>query len=196
MAADIIDVSLLDEKPTPEDIQRSIRDILYMMDQAFAFTLFIEKRKLLGEPLPPEHSDISSLIQWNASVESSLNSLRALNEFLTPTPPSKNKKTRSDIRADMLQGIGYTGPIKAFLKKKEYREISQMLSHLTANRNTQRNPKKNWPLAQYLESMINALEPIILFFQDVIYKNNDWNKAHIQESQKRRREWLKKFLNN
>jgi hypothetical protein len=117
---------------TLEQLRRGIVDFCAVVDQAgigfmWNWVLLPEflKAKMKQEDSPVKPTEVMEVVR-NATIESSLISLRALDEFFD------DKRGRpNDIRAHHYEG--YSSPGR-FLTKEEYDLIGRRIAHLTIDR--------------------------------------------------------------
>jgi len=120
--------------PTPDELEKAIEDIGYVILQAcLAHDLyFVEVIPVLRRT---GISEETIKIANNASLESQLLFLRKLNEFFEPLPVKKE----DDLRAEHYFGFKSRGP---FLRDQDEAELHKRIGHITLSE--VRRGKKDW----------------------------------------------------
>jgi hypothetical protein len=135
---------------TTEQLRGGARDFCAVLDQApSAFVWESCFSREFAENLVPADS-IQAL--RNATIESSLLSIRILNDFFAP------RRFSTDIRAGEYQGYTFPGE---FLSSQEVRDINKYLAHLTTERAG--HPPKQWQIYDFIRRTHNACITFLRF---------------------------------
>ena len=135
---------------TTEQLRGGARDFCAVLDQApsaFVWESYFS-RAFAENPVPAD----SLQALRNATIESSLLSIRILNDFFA------QRRFSTDIRAGEYQG--YTSPGE-FLSSQEVRNINKYLAHLTTER--AEHPPEQWQIYDFIRRTHNACSTFVRF---------------------------------
>jgi hypothetical protein len=135
---------------TLEQLRGGARDFCTVLDQApsaFVWESYFTKA-FAKSPVPPDSREALR----NATIESSLLSVRILNDFFAP------RRYPTDIRASDYSG--YSSPGK-FLTDREAKDLNKYLAHLTTER-AEFHPKP-WPIYDLLRRALDAAVTFLRF---------------------------------
>jgi len=113
---------------THDELTEMIPHILYVFTQSVACFVWRYDHGGIATPWPP--SNYKEEMAANACLESSLMSMRTLNEFFRDHSP-KHKPRPDDVRAFQYPGYVTLG---SFLTKDDEDEIHKRLAHLSTRR--------------------------------------------------------------
>jgi hypothetical protein len=143
----LVDLTVLH---TTEQLRGGARDFCAVLDQApSAFVWESNFSHAFAENSVPADS-LQAL--RNATIESSLLSIRILNDFFA------QRRFSTDIRAGEYQG--YTSPGE-FLSSQEVRDLNKYLAHLTTER-AEHSPKQ-WQLYDFIRRTHHACSTFVRF---------------------------------
>jgi hypothetical protein len=135
---------------TTEQLRGGARDFCAVLDRvasAFVWESYFSRE--FAESLVPADS-LQAL--HNATIESSLLSIRILNDFFA------QRRFSTDIRAGEYQGYTSRGE---FLSSQEVRELNKYLAHLTTER--AEHPPKQWQIYDFIRRTHDACITFVRF---------------------------------
>jgi hypothetical protein len=170
---------------TTEQLRRGARDFCAVLDQApSAFVWESYFSRAFAENAVPADS-LQAL--RNATIESSLLSIRILNDFFA------QRRFPTDIRAGEYQG--YTSPGE-FLSSQEVRALNNYLAHLTTER--AEHPPKQWQIYDFIRRTHDACITFVRFLNSpkgAQYHPNDLDTQSRIQTCERIEAGMRGFLN-
>jgi hypothetical protein len=148
-----------------DELKEMLPHVFYTFRQAMAVFCWryfeAENRGLIRSP----HFHFEILA--NAALESTLGSLRTLDEFFSPASQNTGKGSWDDCRAYEFPGFNGKGP---FLTRDQKTQINQMLSHLSWQR---RKPMPGWQVRLLADPAISRMLEFLAFLRSEFLSLND-----------------------
>jgi hypothetical protein len=162
---------------TEEDKLRAIRLLYNRLHRGFTLYLWIDRvYPLLAEHPRAQRTRVEILSVKNACVESTLMSVRDIDDFFRPRT---DRSRDNDLHATDFYGFRCPGP---FLSAKERDSINRWIAHLTyspiweGTSGLETEPTKNWDSADLVERAAHAV------FGFIDHVEREISRRHVKEA--------------